>query len=140
MFSASSIFGRQFDVLAAGLDGLALRQRVHAENLANVDTPGYQAQTVDFETALRAAATEAEGPKNPMGADGATLPNGLADGLVGAQSTGIGQFTRKSVGAVNKDNETNAMLADNIRFRVLTQQVQNRISELRGVISEMGRS
>jgi flagellar basal-body rod protein FlgB len=34
------------------LDGLSLRQQAISRNLANVDTPGYQAQTVDFEETL----------------------------------------------------------------------------------------
>ena len=39
----------------SALDGIALRQRVIADNIANVDTPGYRATSVDFETSLRAA-------------------------------------------------------------------------------------
>lgn len=35
------------------LDGLALKQELIGHNLANVDTPQYRAQTVDFQTALR---------------------------------------------------------------------------------------
>ncbi len=36
----------------AALDGLSLRQQVISRNLANIDTPGYQAQTVDFQETL----------------------------------------------------------------------------------------
>jgi flagellar basal-body rod protein FlgB len=42
-------------VLHSALDGLAMRQTVIADNIANVDTPGYRATTVDFETNLRRA-------------------------------------------------------------------------------------
>ncbi len=41
--------------LRSALDGLALRQRVAADNIANIDTPGFQASKVDFEGSLRAA-------------------------------------------------------------------------------------
>lgn len=34
------------------LDGVALRQRVSANNIANVNTPGFQAGRVNFEEAL----------------------------------------------------------------------------------------
>lgn len=37
----------------AALDGLSLRQQAISRNLANVDTPGYQAQTVNFEDTLK---------------------------------------------------------------------------------------
>jgi flagellar basal-body rod protein FlgB len=35
------------------LDGLSLRQQAISRNLANIDTPGYHAQTVDFEETLQ---------------------------------------------------------------------------------------
>ena len=38
--------------LKIALDGLAQRQRVIATNVANISTPGYQAQSVEFESAL----------------------------------------------------------------------------------------
>jgi flagellar basal-body rod protein FlgB len=41
--------------LATALDGLALRQKVTANNIANVDTPHFTASRVDFESSLRAA-------------------------------------------------------------------------------------
>ena len=37
----------------AALDGLSLRQQAISRNIANVDTPGYQAQTVNFEDTLK---------------------------------------------------------------------------------------
>jgi flagellar basal-body rod protein FlgB len=40
------------------LDGLSVRQQVISRNLANVDTPGYQAQTVNFEDTLKRALNE----------------------------------------------------------------------------------
>jgi len=39
----------------AALNGLAARQRVIANNVANVETPGYVAGRVTFEDSLRAA-------------------------------------------------------------------------------------
>jgi flagellar basal-body rod protein FlgB len=41
--------------LHTALDGLAYRQRVTADNIANVDTPGFTATHVDFEDSLRGA-------------------------------------------------------------------------------------
>ena len=42
-------------VLHTALAGLSLRQDVIADNIANIDTPGFRARTVDFEDSLRAA-------------------------------------------------------------------------------------
>ena len=52
-------------VLATALDGLATRQNVIADNIANVDTPGFRARAVDFESNLAAALQRGE-----MSADG----------------------------------------------------------------------
>ena len=35
------------------LEGLSLRQQVISRNLANIDTPGYQAETINFEETLK---------------------------------------------------------------------------------------
>ena len=55
--SVSAVGGSDpvFAVLNSALDGLSLRQRVIADNIANVDTPGFRATSVDFETSLRSA-------------------------------------------------------------------------------------
>lgn len=50
LFTDNSIRAAQL-----ALDGLSRRQQVISRNLANVDTPGYQAQTVNFEDTLKHA-------------------------------------------------------------------------------------
>ena len=42
-------------VLHSAINGLSTRQEVIADNIANVDTPGFRATTVDFEASLQAA-------------------------------------------------------------------------------------
>jgi flagellar basal-body rod protein FlgB len=41
--------------LHTALNGLSRRQEVIADNIANVDTPGFRAQSVEFEDSLREA-------------------------------------------------------------------------------------
>lgn len=41
--------------LKAALQGLSLQRQASTDNLANMETPGYQAKRVDFESALRRA-------------------------------------------------------------------------------------
>lgn len=43
------------EVLQQSLDGLSMRQRATANNIANVDTPGYKATQVSFESQLAQA-------------------------------------------------------------------------------------
>lgn len=51
-FAASDAVG---SVLRSAITGLATRQQVIADNIANVDTPGFRARSVDFESALSSA-------------------------------------------------------------------------------------
>jgi len=45
-------------VLEKGLDASSLRQKVLADNVANVDTPGFKRSDVDFEAILKTAVGE----------------------------------------------------------------------------------
>ena len=51
-FAASDAVGF---VLHSAINGLSMRQQVIADNIANVDTPGFRARAVDFESALSRA-------------------------------------------------------------------------------------
>jgi flagellar basal-body rod protein FlgB len=44
--------------LHTALNGLSQRQRVIADNIANVDTPGFRAESVQFEDSLREAISD----------------------------------------------------------------------------------
>jgi len=50
-----SLFDTTQVALVEAMRGSMLRQTLLTNNLANVDTPGYQRQDVDFQGALRAA-------------------------------------------------------------------------------------
>ncbi len=54
-------------VLRTALDGVSLRQQVTADNIANVDTPGFRATSVDFETSLRQATEDGSIERDPSG-------------------------------------------------------------------------
>jgi flagellar basal-body rod protein FlgB len=56
-------------VLSEAIDGLSSRQALISGNLANIDTPGYQPQTIDFETALQSEVASMNDSTNNM------LPN-----------------------------------------------------------------
>lgn len=52
----SPISDNTTDVLHRALDGLSQRQQAISANVANLETPGYQAREVSFEDSLRRAA------------------------------------------------------------------------------------
>jgi flagellar basal-body rod protein FlgB len=53
---------RTMTALHVALSGLAQRQRVTADNIANVNTPGFLAGRTDFESTLRAQLTGGDTP------------------------------------------------------------------------------
>lgn len=90
----------------------AERQRLLASNIANADTPGYQARDIDFARALR----EATGAVSTPGALSATQPGHLAP-LAGARGESGKQFALQSQtsmdsNGVDMDRER-ASFADN---------------------------
>ena len=85
-------------VLATALDGLSARQNVIADNIANVDTPGFRARAVEFESNLAAAIQRGEMPAN--GVSVSTMPtNAAADNVSAAMVRRCGRIIRASPAA-----------------------------------------
>jgi flagellar basal-body rod protein FlgB len=62
--------------LTTALDALGLRQRVIANNIANVNTPGFTAGQVDFESALARAVASGDPTAALIQASPSTAPAG----------------------------------------------------------------
>ncbi len=89
--------------LGRAMDGVALRQRVSAHNIANVMTPGYRAQRVDFEQALAGAVDDGD----PEDAEITT--------------TGTGAAAREDGNNVALEDESSTMLRSGLQFQALAQ-------------------
>jgi flagellar basal-body rod protein FlgB len=99
-------------VLNTALDGLSLRQRVVADNVANIDTPGFIARKVDFESSLQSAIAGGE----------------VREGQVGV-STGV---TNTPVGPngnnVDLQTETMTAMQSVFQYQLMTRAVGDRYS------------
>ncbi len=111
------------------LDGLSLRQEIIGNNLANVDTPGYRAQRVDFEGALRSA-------RRGRIRLQATQPGHLA----APQAEGTFRLLPRQGGAsradgnnVDVDVELVQMAETGIRFQAVSQLVRKKLLLLRTI-------
>ena len=119
--------------LNRALDGLARRQQVISGNLANVDTPGYRASTVDFETALQRA----------EGADGRLRLEVTRAGHLAAPNSNsldavqlvarTGGSTRADGNNVNVDQELMELSATGIEYQALTQLVSKKMLLLKSI-------
>ena len=65
------------DQIARYLDLAASQAKLTAGNMANVDTPGYKAQGINFETEMREAMAGVEQGRSPR-----AVHVGLEDGLI----------------------------------------------------------
>ena len=96
----------------SALDGLALRQRVIADNVANIQTPGFRAGRVSFEDSLKAAVA------GGTGATRATVARSL-------------DATRLDGNNVNLDAETLTNIETNLRYQLATQAIDGSLSKMR---------
>lgn len=100
-------------VLGAALDGLSMRQRVIADNIANVDTPGFRATSVDFESSLRSAI--ASGDASDVG-----VATAVTDTPVGPDGN-----------SVDLRKETVAAMQSQFQYQMMTRAVSDRFDIMR---------
>lgn len=101
--------------LGSALDGLAMRQRTIADNVANVNTPNYHAKRVVFETALVKS-----------------VANG--NGHVTAEVKRSLEPTELNGNNVNLDTETLSNIDTVLRFQFASQAAGNEFSAMRAAI------
>ena len=63
--------------IATAMSALSQQQRVTADNLANLETPGYTAQRVSFEDSLRKAVNSGDPSSATVSVDPSTDPAGV---------------------------------------------------------------
>ncbi|SDL67696.1 flagellar basal-body rod protein FlgB [Arthrobacter sp. ov407] len=101
--------------LASAMDGLALRQRTIANNIANVNTPNYHAKRVSFEDAL------AESVKS-------------GDGHIQATTASSLEPTQLNGNNVNLDTETLSNIDTVLRFQFAARAVNNEFTAVRSAL------
>ncbi len=123
--------------ISLALDGLSMRQRVTANNIANVDTPGYKAQHVDFEAQLGRALRGAD--------DGeAALRKTDPDHLDTSQSSPAAIITvnhessdlRNDANNVDIDLEMTTLAETSLRYQALAQLAGARFSIISSIVRD----
>jgi flagellar basal-body rod protein FlgB len=98
--------------LAAAMTGAAQRQNAIADNIANVDTPGYRRKDVDFHSALRGA----------MAAGGSSL-----DGMSFSPAEDPSASPVRADGnTVDIDREAAAQASNGLEYEALSQVLKTR--------------
>jgi flagellar basal-body rod protein FlgB len=111
------VFDLTIQAIQSSLDGLAARQRIIAQNLANSETPGYLAKNVNFEDSLRSAMAGGDPSQTAIttsNTSDATLPNGN-NVKVDAQTVAlVDTGLRYQLATVSMNNEFN-IIRDSLR-------------------------
>lgn len=113
-FAASDAVGL---VLHSAINGMALRQEVIADNIANVDTPGFRARSVEFESTLERAIERGEARTGGPGALGATVS--ATDTPVGPNDNNV-DLRKESIAAVQTQYQ----------FQIMGRAISDRHSRL----------
>jgi flagellar basal-body rod protein FlgB len=98
--------------LNSALDGLAMRQRVIADNVANIQTPGFLASRVSFEDSLATAVQDGTGATSP------SLSHSMA-------------APREDGNNVNLESETLLNIQTQLRYQLATQAVNGKFATMR---------
>lgn len=120
--------GDRFVAVTRALDASALRQQVIAHNLANVNTPGFKRQEVQFETELNRALAQKQNPCAPAGC---STVSELRPHVVTIAETG----ERADGNNVNLESENVQMAVNALRFEVLSQSIGGTFRALKSVIN-----
>ncbi|WP_284982077.1 flagellar basal body protein [Arthrobacter sp. efr-133-TYG-118] len=98
--------------LGSALDGLSLRQRTIANNIANINTPNYHAKRVQFEDALAASVS-------------------AGDGQAAATVTTSEEPTQLNGNNVNLDTETLSNVDTVLRYQFASRAIGEQFTALR---------
>ena len=120
------IFDKTTDALAASLNFRGQKHNVTASNIANAETPGYHAKTVDFEEAL-SRALNAENPTSAI----ARTKTSIYDNP-DAAVTNDGN-------SVNLENEMAALQENTILYKAALQLMNKKLGAMKYAAGDGGR-
>jgi flagellar basal-body rod protein FlgB len=124
-----------FIALDKGLDASALRQQVIANNVANINTPGFKKQDVSFEDELAKAIDDTEDMKSMQSAGRGLRNNDRLSGVGIKVSAVKGTSMRYDGNNVDIDEEMSKMAENNIRYQVMGKLMSERFGGLKTVIN-----
>jgi len=125
---------RGLQTLTGWLNGLSRRQQATSNNIANIDTPGYVRQSVNFETELQrmfnrgASGLAATDPRHYT--SGSSLRNQL-----GLDPQQLLESSRMDGNSVDIDQEMVTLTETQMRYQAASQALSKKLGTIRTVIS-----
>lgn len=123
--------------LGRALDAYSARQRTTAENVANVQTPGYRSKQVSFEENLSRASRNQLGMapvQQPPGSIPLTVPNSSFIEIKEVRSD-----YDNGINDVNMEKEMTDMAKTSLAYNMVAKLTKGTIETIRSAISGKGR-
>lgn len=124
-------------LMARSLDLASRRQGLVASNLANLDTPGYRAQDLDFETSLQAALGGQETPTALRRTHPGHLAGPSGDGTP-PPPTSRGGTPSADGNDVDLDRQSLLLAQSQQTYQVASSFLQVELRKLYGLLREAG--
>lgn len=133
----SILFSGNLNIMERGLDAASRRQSVIANNLANVDTPGFKKSVVTFEDEL-IKAMNTGGEIAGFVTNSKHIPIGRKAVADVQPKTLVQRDTslRNDGNNVDIDEEMAKLSMNSIMYNALTQQISGEFTKLKSVIKE----
>ena len=132
------VFDRTLEGLAKSLDLRSQSQAIISANIANSDTPGYQAQTLDFEGALANALTVDD--KLPLDRSDRRhiASGGEIEDINGEIFNQINDVVREDGNTVDRDAEMTSLFQNQLLYNAAADLVKKKVGMLKYAISDGG--
>jgi flagellar basal-body rod protein FlgB len=134
----ADLFDKTTRALGASLQLRQTRQNVLSSNIANAETPGYQAKKVDFEDALaRAIETEDQGRVGGSG------PTPITESAIRRVTADIYENPDAAVSndgnTVDVDKEMATLAENSIMYKAAIQLINKKMAALKYAVTDGGR-
>lgn len=137
-----ALFPKIVGTLEQSVKAATLRHQVISNNIANVNTPGFQASQVTFEEQLKAALAGNQPPEfelQGITADERHIPIGggpVSHQVEPAVELNVGGVMRQDGNDVDLETEMAKLAANQLWYQSLIRSVSDEFSRLRTVINE----
>jgi len=129
---------KEMGTMVNALDAASLRQKVISNNIANVNTPGYQTKAVAFEEHLRKAMADKEDDLSPaslgLSPDEERLLELGPGGVAGVRPT-----IHQADGKIDINQQMVDQTKNQLYYEIMSSRVSYYIGSLKYVIENFGR-
>ena len=131
---SSSLFNDDaLSVAKLALQGLSARQQIISSNIANVDTPGYSAKQVDFESTLQRTLNNTANPIAMAKSNSLHLDANSSSASFFKTTNRLGGTYREDGNNVDIDTELMDMTETNIKYQAVSQRISSKLLLLKSI-------